>query len=207
MVQTKASVLYLEIYAEKMYLSERNINVFCAIASSASIASWAIWSEISFLWGLIIAISQVLNSVKEFFPFAKKLKLLKQFAEGMKEVYISMEQDWFRVANGELTEKEINALLTKYKRKVVELESEYLDEDVLVEKSAYMEEADKKCNIYFERYFSQENKMDTNKENNNNNNNKKNKNSSLRKSFSLPITSSNPPMPPVRPPKKENEKK
>lgn len=49
--------------------------------------------------------------------------------------------------------------------------------------------------------------MDTNKENNNNNNNKKNKNSSLRKSFSLPISSSDPKMPPVRPPKKENEKK
>ena len=48
--------------------------------------------------------------------------------------------------------------------------------------------------------------MDTNKENENNNNNKKNKNSSLRKSFSLPITSSNPPMPPVKAPKRENEK-
>lgn len=48
--------------------------------------------------------------------------------------------------------------------------------------------------------------MDTNKENKKNNNNN-NKNSSLRKSFSLPITSSNPQMPPVKPPKKENEKK
>lgn len=154
MVQTKASILYLEIYAEKMYLSERNINVFCAIASSASIASWAVWSEISYVWGLIIAISQVLNSVKEFFPFARKLKLLKQFVEEMKSVYINIEQDWFRVANGELTEREINALLTKYKRRVAELESEYLDEEILVEKPAYMKEADKKNDIYFEKNFS-----------------------------------------------------
>ena len=43
--------------------------------------------------------------------------------------------------------------------------------------------------------------MEKNKEN------KNNKNTSLRKSFSLPITSSNPPMPQVKAPKKESEKK
>lgn len=154
MVQTKSSVFYLDIYAEKTYKLERNINTICAIASSASIAAWAIWTEWAYFWGFVIAISQVLTAVKEFFPYARQLKMLKQFVEEMKFIYISMEQEWFRVAEGELTEDEINNLLFMYKKKVVELESKYLNENILIENAEYANDADKKCDEYFEKNFS-----------------------------------------------------
>lgn len=154
MVQTKSSVYYLDIYAEQTYKIERRINVFCAIASSASIAAWAIWTEWAYVWGLIIAISQVVSALKEIFPYMKQLKMLEQFSEEMKFVYVNMEQEWFRVANGELTENEINNLLFMYKKKVVELESKYLKENILVEKVEYAKEAAIKCNEYFESNFS-----------------------------------------------------
>ncbi len=153
LVQTKASILYLDIYAEKLYTYDRNINVFSAIASSASIAAWAVWTELSFLWGFIIAISQVVTAVKEFFPLAKRLKLLKSFSENMKRIYIRMEYDWFQVAEGELTEREINELLFSYKKDVMDMENKYLKEEILVEKIDYMIEADKKCDYYFENNF------------------------------------------------------
>lgn len=154
MVQSKASVYYLDIYAENTYKCERNINIFCAIASSASIAAWATWTELAYVWGFIIAVSQVLTAVKEFFPYAKRLKMLKQFVEEMKIMYINMEQEWFRVAEGELTEGEINTLLFMYKKKVIELESTYLNEQILVEKTEYTKDADKRCCEYFEKNFS-----------------------------------------------------
>lgn len=154
MVQTKASVYYLDIYAENTYKSERNINIFCAIASSASIAAWATWTELAYVWGFIIAASQVLTTVKEFFPYAKRLKMLKQFDDQMKIMYLNMEQEWFRVAEGELTEAEINTLLFMYKKKVVELESINLNEQILIEKIGYAKEADKRCCEYFEKNFS-----------------------------------------------------
>lgn len=154
MVQTKSSVFYLDIYAEKIYKVERNINIFCAIASSASIAAWAVWTEWAYIWGFIIAISQVLTAVKEFFPHARQLKMIKQFVEEMKFIYINMEQEWFRVAEGELTENEINNLLFMHKKKVVELESKYLNENMLIENAEYAKEAGKKCDEYFEKNFS-----------------------------------------------------
>lgn len=154
MVQTKASVYYLDIYAENTYKNERNINILCAIASSASIAAWATWTEWAYMWGFIIAASQVLTAVKEFFPYAKRLKMLKQFADQMKIIYINMEQEWFRVAEGELTEAEINTLLFIYKKRVVELESTNLNEQILIEKIGYAKEADKRCYEYFEKNFS-----------------------------------------------------
>lgn len=154
LVQTKASVYYLDICAETTYKSERNINVFCAIASSASIAAWATWTELAYVWGFIIATSQVLTAAKEFFPYAKRLQMLKQFVAEMKIIYINMEQDWFPVAEGKLSEKEIHSLLFMYKKKVLDLESAYLSEQILVEKIEFAKEADRRCNDYFEKNFS-----------------------------------------------------
>lgn len=154
MVQIKSSVFYLDIYAENTYKKERLINVICAIASSTSIAAWTIWTSLSYLWGFIIAISQVVTAVKEFFPYAKQLKMLKQFVEEMKRVYIDMEQEWFLVAEGELTVSEINRALFDYKKKVIELESKYLSENILLENQEYASEADRRCSEYFEKNFT-----------------------------------------------------
>ena len=153
MVQVKSSIFYLDIYAEKSYKWDRRINASGAIASSSSIAAWAIWKEVSYVWAIIIAVSQVLTAVKDYFPFGRRLKLLRPFIDEMKSLYIKMEYDWYRVANGELTECEINLLLFSYKKEVANIEGKYIKEDVLLENKDYMKEADYKTNIYFENNF------------------------------------------------------
>ena len=52
------------------------LNAFLAITSSASIASWAIWSDYAMVWGCIIAISQVVTALKPIFPFSKHVHTL-----------------------------------------------------------------------------------------------------------------------------------
>ena len=125
MVQVKASLFYLDIYAEESYKWDRRINAFCAIASSSSIAAWTIWEECSFIWGFIIAISQVLTAIKEYFPFAKRLKLLKPFIDDLKLLYLKMEYEWYKVAEGEFSENEINTLLYTYKKEISNIEGKY----------------------------------------------------------------------------------
>jgi hypothetical protein len=153
MVQVKSSVYYLDIYAEQSYKWDRRINVYSAIASSSSIAAWAIWKEWSYVWAIIIAISQVMTAIKVYFPFSARLKLLRPFLEEMKVLYIRMEYDWYKVAEGELTENEINSLLFSYKKEYFDIEGKYLKEEVLLENSKYMSEADHKTNQYFQNNF------------------------------------------------------
>lgn len=152
LVQVKSSVFYLDIYSENIYKSTKKFEVICAIASSASIGAWTVWTNLAYFWGLIIVVSQVLTSIKELFPFSKQSKVLKQFSDEMKRIYDNMEHRWYEVADGKLTEEEINHLLFGFKKKVTELEIKYMSED-LVEKREYMLEADKKCNEYFIRNF------------------------------------------------------
>lgn len=81
MVQIKAWIFYLDVYTEDSYRWDRIINIVVAIASSTSIAAWAIWQKYSFVWSIIIAISQVLTTIKGFLPYSKRLKMLVPFMD------------------------------------------------------------------------------------------------------------------------------
>ena len=52
---------------------------------------------------------------------------MKPFIDELKILYIKIEYDWFKVAEGEVTEKEINQLLFDYKKQFSEIESKYLN--------------------------------------------------------------------------------
>ena len=91
MVQIKAWIFYLDVYTEDSYRWDRIINIVVAIASSTSIAAWAIWQKYSFVWSIIIAISQVLTTIKGFLPYSKRLKMLVPFMEDLKFLYNKIE--------------------------------------------------------------------------------------------------------------------
>lgn len=153
MVQVKAWIFYLDIYAEHSYKWNNRINMYGAIASSSSIAAWAIWREWSYLWAFVIAIAQVLTAIKEFLPFSKRLKLLQPFIDDMKLLYLKMEFDWYKVAEGEVPESEINKLLFEYKKEYSDIESKYLKDEMLIENLDYKEQADQKTEYYFANTF------------------------------------------------------
>lgn len=156
MVQMKAWVYYLEIYAENSYKWDKRINIIGAIASSSSIAAWAVWQEYSFIWAFVIAVSQVLSAIKEFLPFERRLKFLNSFKDDICVLCIKMEYDWYSVAQGELTEEEINSVLYTYKKAYTEIEGKYSKEEVLVENTEYMDEADIKATQYFQNNYKEE---------------------------------------------------
>lgn len=153
MVQIRAWIYYLDIYAEKSYKWDRRIKAYGAIASSSSIAAWAIWRDLSYVWAFIIALSQVLTAIKDYIPFGRRLKLLRSFIEDMNLLYIKIEYDWYKVAQGELTENEINTLLFSYKKEFASIENKHLKEEILLENFEYMKEADEKTNRYFANSF------------------------------------------------------
>ncbi len=65
---------YLQIYQERDQAVIRYIGIFTAVTSSSSIAAWAIWQNVSWLWAIIIALSQVLNVVVSFLPYRQREK-------------------------------------------------------------------------------------------------------------------------------------
>lgn len=153
MVQIKHWILYLDLYAEDSYKWDKRINIFGAIASSTSIAAWTIWQQLSYLWSVIIAVSQVLTAIKGFMPYNRRLKILVPFMEDLKFLYNKIEYSWFKVASGDLTEEEMNELLYSFKNEYTNIENKNLKEETLLENDKFKKIADKKTDYYFENNF------------------------------------------------------
>jgi hypothetical protein len=86
---------------------DRNVNIFLALASSGSIAAWAIWKDNPLLWSSIIATSQVVTTIKPFFPYYKIIKELNSRCYKMDLLNIEYERFWNKILRGKLTEDTI----------------------------------------------------------------------------------------------------
>jgi len=78
-----------------------------AIASSASIAGWAIWHQLAFFWAVIIAGSQVLDALRKVFPVAKRHKAAGELTVTLDRLFIDAQLEWEGIFAGKYTEEQI----------------------------------------------------------------------------------------------------
>src|SRR5579863_5193706 len=91
MVELKVAACYIRYYRD--YLGKRvtALGTLRAVASSGSIAAWALWKEYAFVWGAIIAVSQVVDALKDVFPFTKKHKAAIDHAITLASIFIDAQ--------------------------------------------------------------------------------------------------------------------
>ena len=152
--QLKVHVFYLESYLERTVSIDRYINMFLAIASSGSIAGWVIWKDISFVWAAVIAISQAINAVKPYLPYAKRLKSLQGTTNDLESLFLVMEDNWFKVSEGALTEEQIHELHMRCKEKRRQIIQKHLGAAPLPENSKLMEQAKFQTRTYFQNFYN-----------------------------------------------------
>lgn len=152
----KVHVNYLEIYIEGTERTDKIINMFLAITSSSSICGWAIWSKYSFVWGLIIALSQLLNAIKIFLPYRTRLKALGNALKDLEELLVVCEKKWFDVAEGKLRIEEINKLQFEIRGRKVKALNKYFGTTSLPRNDGFFDQAKKLANIYINNFYSKE---------------------------------------------------
>lgn len=152
--QMNVHVNYLDIYLEKSEFFNKTISIFLAFTSSSSICSWAIWNEYGFIWGLIIALSQLINVIKHFLPYQNRLKFLPKIIRDLEDLLITCEEKWFDVAEGKLTEEEINKLQFEIKRKKNNSLHKHLGGNTLPSKEKYSEKAKEMANTYIANFYT-----------------------------------------------------
>ncbi len=151
-------VYYLDAEAECSYIVDKAVKIYCALSSSTSIAAWAVWSQYSFVWAALIAVSHVITAVYDLLPFSKKLKTAAPFIKELKQLCNRIEHDWFQVSSGKLTEEEINDLLYHYEEEFIGLENKYQKKELSLSSKRFMKKAIEKTDIYLERFCPTENK-------------------------------------------------
>ncbi len=152
LVQLKFENFYLDEYLDHSYKLNNTINIITAISSSGSIAGWAIWNNLMIVWSVIIAASQVINAIKPYLPFSKRLKVITSMNSDISALFNKAEYNWFKVANGYLTLQEINELQYELKKERQKIDEKYYTNLYLPDKRKLKEKADISVDIYFKKY-------------------------------------------------------
>lgn len=150
----KRDARYIDLYQARTESIDRIIGGFTAVTSSVSIGGWAIWQNLSFLWGCIIAVSQVLGAVKNYLPYKKRLRALAALSPELNALSIAAESGWFEVSRGILDEQEIYALQMKLKKKKQDVVHKSFSEYSLPDCKKLMQLADADTLEYVRSYFS-----------------------------------------------------
>lgn len=107
MIGLKIAAGYIRRYRDDLGRWVTGLGTVKAIASSGSIAAWAIWREYAFVWGAIIAASQVVDALKDVFPFTKTHKAASEHAITLGSIFIDAQLEWENIFSGRYTDEQI----------------------------------------------------------------------------------------------------
>jgi hypothetical protein len=138
---------------EQSEFIDKSVNIFLAVTSSSSICGWAIWNRFDFVWAVIIATSQLVSAVKQFLPYRTRLKAISGILREFEELLTFYEMKWFDVAEGNLTDAEINKLQYEMRSKKTKILHKHLGANTLPTKGKLFEKAKDTANTYINNFY------------------------------------------------------
>ena len=151
--QLKVHINYVEAHIHEAEKYDRHIKIFMAVASSASIGAWAIWRELSFLWGGIIALSQVLAAISPHLPYKTRLKTYSSVLHELEELFIQSEAKWHDIALDKHDENEINKARTSLRLQKHKILKKHLPTSVIPDDTEKAGKAEELALNYFSTFY------------------------------------------------------
>ncbi|MGV0985494.1 MAG: hypothetical protein ACOYB2_13155 [Limnohabitans sp.] len=150
----KVHLLYLELQLGRTEGIDRSLKIFLAVTSSASIGAWAIWKEMSSLWAVLIAGSQVLNAVRQYLPYKERLRSISGLIHELEELLLTVETKWLDIVNGDLTESEIRKALSNLRTLRYRALKKHFPDKVLPQDNGLFAQAEQQAQAYFQNLYS-----------------------------------------------------
>jgi hypothetical protein len=113
MVDLRAAANYIRCYRDYLGRRATALGTARAIASSVSIGAWAIWRQYAFVWGVVIAASQVLDALRDVFPVVKRHKAASEYTVVLESLFIDAQLEWENIFAGKYDNGEISKRLHK----------------------------------------------------------------------------------------------
>jgi hypothetical protein len=120
--QLKAAAIYMRLYRNRLARYVRAVEIVKAVASSSAIAGWAIFQMVPFLWASIIVAAQLLDAVKDIFPFARQHKSASTLTIALETLFIEAEAEWQNIHQGKIPAEAITERRMLLQKHRLELE-------------------------------------------------------------------------------------
>ncbi|MCR5540634.1 MAG: hypothetical protein K6F71_07435 [Ruminococcus sp.] len=168
MYQKMHKITYIDLYRERCIWYNRILKCVIALSSSGSVAAWAIWKNHAFIWGLIVAIGQVINILYEILPYRSRITELTALSSKWSVIESKIEHEWYYIQNDLYDDAKINDLITQYTQEWSSIDDYFLKVESLPLKKNIQKKSEKNTKAYFENNYIIRKKEDT--QNNHNNN-------------------------------------
>ena len=100
MVELKGLAVLIRLYRDDQARWISRLGIVKALAASSTIAGWSIWKDYALVWGIILALSQLLDAIKEYLPHQKQQRAASDLAAMAESLFIDAQFDWDRVFDG-----------------------------------------------------------------------------------------------------------
>ncbi len=140
MIELKVAAAYIRRYRDDLARQVKRLATLKAVASSGGIAGWVIWKEYAFVWGAIIAVSQLADALKEVFPFAKNHKAASEHTVSLNSMFIDAQLEWENIFSGRYSDEQIMNRRHKLMKLQHEAESKNFPDSVLALRLDYFTE-------------------------------------------------------------------
>jgi hypothetical protein len=148
MYELKIAAEYIRLYRDRLGRWVTGLGALKAIASCGGIAAWAIWKQYAFLWGAIIAVSQLTDALKDVFPFAKKYQATCEHCVLLNHLFVDIQLEWESIYSGKFTDDEIMQLRHRLSKQQLDAETRHFPKG-LAQKTAFSEQAAQEAMEYF----------------------------------------------------------
>ncbi len=109
MVELKVAAAYIRRYRDDLGTWVTRLGVLKAVASNGGIAAWVVWREYAFVWGAIIAASQLADVLKEVFPFTKTHRASSEHTVALNSMLIDAQLEWENIFSGRYSDEQISS--------------------------------------------------------------------------------------------------
>jgi hypothetical protein len=150
--ELKVASAYIRRYRDYLSKWVTGLGVLRAVASSGGIAAWALWKQYAFVWGTIIAASQVTDALKEVFPFTKKHKAASTHTITLGAMFIDAQLEWEHIFSGRYADDQIMNLRYKLMKLQHDAERDNFPDGLAVKESLFSE-AQQEAKAYFKTTY------------------------------------------------------
>jgi hypothetical protein len=107
MVELKQLATFARLYRDDQAKWVKRIGMVKATATSSTIAGWSIWKDYAVVWGVVLALSQLLDALKDYLPHQKQQRAASDLAGIAESLFIDAELEWDDVFRGHLADGDI----------------------------------------------------------------------------------------------------
>jgi hypothetical protein len=158
MIELKAECLYHRLYRDDQAKWDTRFSFVKAIATSSTIAGWVIWQQYAIIWGTIIALSQLMDALKDVFPHAKSRKASADLANTLDVVFIDARIEFGKILFGSMTQEDADTSLRKLQKLRHDAELKCFPEGV-IKNSALQDKAAQQAKLFFTQVYPSDKKV------------------------------------------------